>query len=102
MSDALRKDIEGNLARLHKRKPVIVFGDGIKPEMLPPVKRWKAIISYDDLGLPDGCGETPFMEYEFEELYELHHIIESGPNFYSVAKIEIIINPAIDRKEMLK
>jgi hypothetical protein len=69
----------------------IVLQDGTKIGKLLPLKRWKATITYDD----------HMIECEIEELSDLHNIVERGPNFYSIAKIEIVINPAIDRKAMV-
>jgi hypothetical protein len=54
-------------------------------------KRWQAMIAYDDGAF----------EYEFDELSELHDIVENGPNFYSIMSIVITINSGIDRKALL-
>jgi hypothetical protein len=55
-------------------------------------KRWQAMIAYDD-GL---------FEHEFDELHELHYLVEGGRNFYSIKSIVITINPDIDRKSYLE
>jgi hypothetical protein len=81
----------------------VFWENGTKIDELRPVKRWTARIFYDDPIFPDdGPGEPFIHRHEFEELSELHGIVERGLNFYSVAKIEIVINPAIDRKELMK
>jgi hypothetical protein len=70
----------------------IVWQDGTKIAELPLTKRrWKATITYDN----------QVIEREIEELSELHRIVEGGPNFYSVAKIEIVHNTP-DRKSMVE
>ena len=58
---------------------------------LPLRKRWLATITYDN----------GFFRHDIDELSELHDIVERGPNFYSIAKIEIVISPALDRKSIL-
>jgi hypothetical protein len=55
-------------------------------------KRWQAMIAYDNQSI----------EREFDELSELHDIVENGPNFYSIMSIVITINPALDRKSFLE
>ena len=67
------------------------WADGTKIAELPPLKRWRATITYDNGAL----------RHDIDELSELHDIVERGANFYSIAKIEIVINPAIDRKAMV-
>ncbi len=45
--------------------------------------RWAATVWYrTDAGLID-------VEHEFEELSDLHNLIERGPNFYAIDRIEI-------------
>jgi hypothetical protein len=45
--------------------------------------RWRAVIHYrSENGLID-------VEHDFEELEELHGIVERGPSFCAVEKIEI-------------
>jgi hypothetical protein len=87
----------------HPAETTAVFwADGTKIAELPPLKRWNVAITYDhgyDHGWPGRNIEV--IHRGIEELSELHDLIERGPNFYSIAKIEIVINPAIDRKEML-
>jgi hypothetical protein len=81
----------------------VFWADGTKIAELPLRKRWNLAITYDH-GDDDGW-PSPNIEVihrGIEELSELHDIIEHGPNFYSIAKIEIVINPAINRKEMVK
>jgi hypothetical protein len=55
-------------------------------------KRWQAMIAYDNQSI----------EREFDELSELHDIVENGPNFYSIVSIVITINPIIDRRSFLE
>ena len=78
----------------------IYWQDGAKIAELAPAKRWVAKISYHDLGRGDL--NPPWVEYVFDELSDLHAIVEGGPNFYAIAKIEIVINPGIDRKSMVE
>lgn len=54
--------------------------------------RWKAVITYRS-ELP----EPPLRatrEVFFEEIADLHSIVESGPNFYAVEGIVITLNDA--------
>jgi hypothetical protein len=71
----------------------IVWEDGTKIAELPQPRRWIAKITYDD--------DDRVNWHDIDELSLLNHIVEAGPNFYSIAKIEIVINPAIKRREML-
>jgi hypothetical protein len=48
--------------------------------------RWIAAITYRH----DDRDETRIVS--FEELYELHDIIEAGPNFYAIA--DIVVKPS--------
>ena len=41
------------------------------------------------------------VEGAFEELYELHDLIENGPNFYTIDRVEIRINPISRETETL-
>jgi len=52
--------------------------------------RWTAKITYmHDNGPHDRL-------FTFDELYELQDIVESGPNFYSIESIVVIINTSKD------
>jgi hypothetical protein len=70
----------------------VFWADGTKIAELAAPARWKAKITYD---------YAPTVEREIEELSELHDIVERGPNFHMIEKIEIVINPKIDRKRAL-
>ena len=70
----------------------VFWADGTKIGELRPVKRWKATIITCD---------HEVAQHEIEELSELHDIIERGRNFYEIAEIRIVINPAINRKAMV-
>lgn len=48
--------------------------------------RWTAKLTY----LHNDGPRTSLIT--FDELYELHQIVEDGPDFYSIISIEIIIN----------
>lgn len=48
-----------------------------------PLNRWKAIIIYQHV---DGDIARPVA---FNEIRELHNLIEDGPNFYAIKRIEI-------------
>lgn len=49
--------------------------------------RWMATVWYrTDAGVID-------VEHTFEELSDLHDLIEAGPDFYAIDRIEIRINP---------
>jgi len=50
------------------------------------LKRWTAHITYRR----DAGNETRVVS--FEELHEMHDIVEDGPDFYAIDKIEIRIN----------
>ena len=56
-------------------------------------KRWMAEITYRDNG-------RPLIE-QFEELYELHHIVEVGPNWNEIEQIVVTLNrsSAMPRQE---
>jgi hypothetical protein len=56
---------------------------------LPPLKRWNVAITYDN-GQMD--------QHDIGNLSILPDIVLRGPNSDHVAKIEIVINPVIDRK----
>lgn len=48
--------------------------------------RWVVVITYNSK-------EGPIdVQYQIEELFELHNIIERGPRFSTVEKIEIRLN----------
>lgn len=47
------------------------------------MKRWLAKISYrTEIG-------TKLVNHEFEELYELHDLVEKGPDWDAIASIEV-------------
>jgi hypothetical protein len=49
----------------------------------PELPRWKAKVFYrSKVGLLE-------VDHQFEELAELHHIIEHGPNWYALDRIGI-------------
>lgn len=45
--------------------------------------RWHASVFYRT------AGEPVEVNHDFEELVELHNLIEHGPNFYAIDRIEI-------------
>lgn len=51
--------------------------------MSEPTPRWRAEIFYRS-----EAGEKSVRWY-FEELLELHNIVERGPNFYTIDRIEV-------------
>jgi hypothetical protein len=92
-----KKDAHENLVRMARAADAHVAEQKTtKAKTGEPLKRWIATITYDH-------GDRTFLgtEREIDELSELHDLVEHGPNFYSIAKIEIVINPALDRKTML-
>lgn len=56
-------------------------------------KRWMAEITYRD-------EREPLIE-QFEELYELHHVVEVGPDWNDIEQIVITLNrsSAMPRQE---
>jgi hypothetical protein len=53
-------------------------------------KRWTVIIGYHtDAGLID-------IEHEIDELEELHDLVEGGPNFNAIERIEISLSRGVD------
>jgi hypothetical protein len=47
--------------------------------------RWTAVIHYrSDKGLVD-------VTHYFEEIEDLHDLVEAGPNFYAIERIEITL-----------
>jgi len=61
--------------------------DGVAFPIDGDFPRWKATITYRSRDGRKSQVET------FEELEELHHIIESGPNFYCIETIVVCLNP---------
>lgn len=55
----------------------------------PTSPRWMAKITYRH---DDGPRDRLFT---FEELHELHDIVECGPNFYAIVSIMVVPNPSI-------
>lgn len=54
-----------------------------------PHMQWHAIVYYPT----EIEGGLNMVEHDLEELYELHDLVEKGPNFYAIDRIEIRINP---------
>lgn len=52
-----------------------------------PVKRWKVTIWY-----PRGNGFEEEVEFFVEELGEIENFVKAGENFYSISRIEIVLN----------
>lgn len=48
-------------------------------------KRWLATITYRTDDGPVG------VDHAIEEIEDLHDIVERGPNFYAIEKIEIVL-----------
>jgi hypothetical protein len=47
--------------------------------------RWKATITYSTDGGPNE------VVHDFEELYALHNLVERGPDWNAIIKIEIVL-----------
>ena len=57
-------------------------------------KRWKAVIEY--LHQDDGMEQV---EHFFEEISDLHHIIEHGPDWNLLIRCTVTLNRADDGEE---
>src|SRR5262245_53172346 len=76
-----KKELRRIMTLSTKTKPPLLF-DTDEPEGGRP-PRWTAIVWYrSNAGLVD-------VVYTFEELYTLYQLIERGPNFYCIERIEI-------------
>ena len=59
----------------------------------PPLRRWHAVVHYR---ADDGTVEV---EYELQELYELHDLVELGPHWGHHREIEVFrVNHSTDEK----
>ena len=68
-------------AQTTKTKPPLLSNTGEPKGGRPP--RWTATVWYSS-----NAGPVDVL-YIFEELYTLHELIERGPNFYCIERIEI-------------
>jgi hypothetical protein len=50
-------------------------------------KRWRAVVTYINGGSPE--------VFHFEELDELHDLIEGGPSFYEIDRIVVTVSPTM-------
>ena len=59
----------------------------------PPLRRWHTVVHYR---ADDG---TVDVEHELQELYELHDLVELGPHWDTIEKIEVFrVNHSTDEK----